>query len=464
MLKSHQFRLAIRPVGEPRDGDFELAEADLPPLGPGQVLLRTIYLSLDPYMRSRMKNVKSYAAPWQVGEVLPGGTALLLGFVMQLGATGNLVGIYLGSVLQEVGVTDALGTGVLPDRPLARADPSTASSAGTGSVRAAGFPRLPSPNTTTAALCRLPDIGHVRPGHDYRARLAHEVTSRARHSGPFAGQRDTSRGLRVRSRRLPRPVRACLLRRDAIAARPRPYSANQRGSGHAPPTPVHSARLRSPTRRNPGCSTRLFRRSDADRVRRLATAPFEMVVISRGGVFENCHHEARPLKFMRGLVRPSQLGLVFGFASRDPERYGDCQDRSERPSPLPESTPRVLVVQPPGRQCADSHDHSARDGFDPASPDHRAHARHAPCDSRRGLFRRSMLPVRTSASFPARTPPPLRHAASGDRFRRRDCFAQRGSDRRRSFRGSRADGIRRPFEPDLEYVCPLASAISFPVR
>ncbi|WP_134729042.1 hypothetical protein [Amycolatopsis nivea] len=106
MLKSHQFRLAIRPVGEPRDGDFELAEAELPPLGPGQVLLRTIYLSLDPYMRSRMKNVKSYAAPWEIGEVLPGGTALLLGFVMQLGATGNLVGVYLGSVLQEVGVTD----------------------------------------------------------------------------------------------------------------------------------------------------------------------------------------------------------------------------------------------------------------------------------------------------------------------------------------------------------------------
>lgn len=425
MLKSHQFRLAIRPVGEPRDGDFEFTEADLPPLGPGQVLLRTIYLSLDPYMRSRMKNVKSYAAPWQVGEILPGGTALLLGFVMQLGATGNLVGIYLGSVLQEVGVTDALGTGVLPDRPLARADPSTASSAGTGSVRAAGFPRLPSPNTTTAALCRLPDIGHVRPGHEFRARLAHEVTSRPDILGrlPVSAIPAGASGFEV----VVCPDPFGLAFSDATPSPPARVRIAQINGDQVmrPPTPVHSARLRSPTRRNPGCSTRLFRRSDADRVRRLATAPFEMVVISRGGVFENCHHEAHPLQFMRGLVRPSQLGLVFGFASRDPERYGDCLDRSERPSPLPESTLRAILVA----ACSAA----------------------ACCPSER-----------RPPSRPARPPAPRRGLWRS--LQATGLFAQRGSDRRRSFRGSRADGIRRPFEPDLEYVCPLASAISFPVR
>jgi NADPH-dependent curcumin reductase len=73
-MKSTQIRLAARPVGEPDDSCFETTTEELPALEDGQVLLRTIYLSLDPYMRGRMSAAKSYAAPVELGEVMVGGT------------------------------------------------------------------------------------------------------------------------------------------------------------------------------------------------------------------------------------------------------------------------------------------------------------------------------------------------------------------------------------------------------
>jgi NADPH-dependent curcumin reductase CurA len=72
--KSTQIRLASRPVGEPQDSDFEVVTTELPEVGEGQVLLRTVYLSLDPYMRGRMSAAKSYAKPVEVGDVMVGGT------------------------------------------------------------------------------------------------------------------------------------------------------------------------------------------------------------------------------------------------------------------------------------------------------------------------------------------------------------------------------------------------------
>ena len=66
--------LAARPQGEPRDEDFRLEVKNLPSPGEGQVLLRTIYLSLDPYMRGRMNAGPSYAAPVEIGQVMEGGT------------------------------------------------------------------------------------------------------------------------------------------------------------------------------------------------------------------------------------------------------------------------------------------------------------------------------------------------------------------------------------------------------
>src|SRR3954447_11794386 len=71
---STQVRLARRPHGEPDDSTFALVEEEVPDPVDGQVLLRVVYLSLDPYMRGRMSAAESYAAPVEVGDVLVGGT------------------------------------------------------------------------------------------------------------------------------------------------------------------------------------------------------------------------------------------------------------------------------------------------------------------------------------------------------------------------------------------------------
>lgn len=71
--KNVRIELASRPVGMPTAENFRLVETEIPEVGEGQLLLRTLYLSVDPYMRGRMNDVKSYVPPFQVGEVLMGG-------------------------------------------------------------------------------------------------------------------------------------------------------------------------------------------------------------------------------------------------------------------------------------------------------------------------------------------------------------------------------------------------------
>ncbi|MDN8001704.1 NADP-dependent oxidoreductase [Burkholderia multivorans] len=66
--------LNSRPVGAPTPNDFRLETGDVPTPGAGQVLLRTVWLSLDPYMRGRMSDAPSYAPPVQLGDVMVGGT------------------------------------------------------------------------------------------------------------------------------------------------------------------------------------------------------------------------------------------------------------------------------------------------------------------------------------------------------------------------------------------------------
>ncbi len=66
--------LASRPVGAPTAEHFRMELGEVPKPGPGQVLLRTMYLSLDPYMRGRMSGGPSYAAPVGIGDVMVGGT------------------------------------------------------------------------------------------------------------------------------------------------------------------------------------------------------------------------------------------------------------------------------------------------------------------------------------------------------------------------------------------------------
>ncbi|MEC8859987.1 MAG: NADP-dependent oxidoreductase [Pseudomonadota bacterium] len=74
-MKNQKMLMAKRPVGEPADECFRLVEEDVAPLATGQILIKVIWLSLDPYMRGRMNDVKSYAKPLEVGDVMTGESA-----------------------------------------------------------------------------------------------------------------------------------------------------------------------------------------------------------------------------------------------------------------------------------------------------------------------------------------------------------------------------------------------------
>jgi len=72
--KNHRILLARRPAGAPTEVDFSFSETEIEEPQPGQMLLRTLWLSLDPYMRGRMSDRKSYAPSVPVGDVMVGGT------------------------------------------------------------------------------------------------------------------------------------------------------------------------------------------------------------------------------------------------------------------------------------------------------------------------------------------------------------------------------------------------------
>ena len=73
MTTSREIRLKSRPVGLPTAANFELVSVDLSGPGPGEVQVRNTWMTVDPYMRGRMNDVKSYTPPFQLGEVLQGG-------------------------------------------------------------------------------------------------------------------------------------------------------------------------------------------------------------------------------------------------------------------------------------------------------------------------------------------------------------------------------------------------------
>jgi NADPH-dependent curcumin reductase CurA len=116
---NRRFILAERPKGEPTQGSLRLDTAPLPVPERGQMLLRTVYLSLDPYMRGRMSDAPSYAAPVAVGAVMEGGT------VAQV-VTSNVAGFQTGDWVlsyngwQDYALSDGTGVtslGPNPDRP-----------------------------------------------------------------------------------------------------------------------------------------------------------------------------------------------------------------------------------------------------------------------------------------------------------------------------------------------------------
>jgi len=109
---NQQIVLASRPSGEPDQDNFRLVSTDVPALADGQVLVRHHYLSLDPYMRGRMNDGKSYAAPQALGAVMIGGT---VGEVVEsrssmFAAGDKVVG---GGGWQQFSVVDAGTPGLL---------------------------------------------------------------------------------------------------------------------------------------------------------------------------------------------------------------------------------------------------------------------------------------------------------------------------------------------------------------
>src|SRR5699024_9467871 len=72
-FKTTEIRLASRPTGWPSEENFDFATVENPPLGENQVRVRNEFISVDPYMRGRMSNARSYVAPYEVGERITGG-------------------------------------------------------------------------------------------------------------------------------------------------------------------------------------------------------------------------------------------------------------------------------------------------------------------------------------------------------------------------------------------------------
>ena len=105
---NRQWILAERPVGEPTDKTLKLVEGDIPIAGDGRMLLRTIYLSLDPYMRGRMSDAPSYSPPVALGAVMGGGTVAQ---VVTSDAKGFAVGDFVLSFSgwQDYAVSDGKG-------------------------------------------------------------------------------------------------------------------------------------------------------------------------------------------------------------------------------------------------------------------------------------------------------------------------------------------------------------------
>ena len=78
VLKNRRVVLSAHPVGFPKETDFELIEDSLPETNDGELLLRTLYLSLDPYMRGRISKARSYTAGVEAGQTMVGGTVSMV--------------------------------------------------------------------------------------------------------------------------------------------------------------------------------------------------------------------------------------------------------------------------------------------------------------------------------------------------------------------------------------------------
>lgn len=135
-IQNRRFVLASRPDGEPREEHFRLETTPVPAPADGEVLIRHLYLSLDPYMRGRMSDRASYARPVGIGEMMVGGT---VGKVVESRSStfrpGDIVSGYGGWQDYSIGNAEAVGPNQLFAVPHGADDPPISTALG-----AAGMP------------------------------------------------------------------------------------------------------------------------------------------------------------------------------------------------------------------------------------------------------------------------------------------------------------------------------------
>ena len=107
---SREIRLASRPRGLPTPQNFIMASVELPPPQGGEVLVRNLFMSVDPYMRGRMNEGKSYVPPFEIGRALDGAA---VGQVVESNADGFRPGREQG---RDGPGLDPVGHPVLPDQ------------------------------------------------------------------------------------------------------------------------------------------------------------------------------------------------------------------------------------------------------------------------------------------------------------------------------------------------------------
>jgi NADPH-dependent curcumin reductase CurA len=172
-MRSREIRLAARPHGAPIPTDFELVEVELPDPGDGEVLVRNAYVSVDPYMRGRMSDAKSYVTPFALGEPLTGGA------VGQIVASRNDRWPEGSWVLHDLGWREAALT---DGRGMRAVDPSRAPVS--TALGVLGMPGI-------TAFVGIVDIGDVREGDTVF------VSGAAGAVGSVAAQLARIRGARV---------------------------------------------------------------------------------------------------------------------------------------------------------------------------------------------------------------------------------------------------------------------------
>jgi len=165
--------LARRPEGEPVDADFRLVEEPVPECRDGEVLLRTRYLSLDPYMRGRMSAARSYAKSVEIGEMMVGGAVSeVLDSKNAAFRKGDFVLGYTGWQTEHV----------CPGDGLRKLDPNAAPV--TYALGVLGMPGQ-------TAYCALLDIGKPQPGETV------VISSASGAVGSVAGQIAKIKGARA---------------------------------------------------------------------------------------------------------------------------------------------------------------------------------------------------------------------------------------------------------------------------